>query len=149
MMMRINLLNTTACIISAFFLLSCDTENGLDLEENNFQVLTTSPANGAVDVPLNTTVQAAFNDDVNPNTLDESSFSLRFEDTLSVPGTVEYNRSLAIFTPEADLEPNTEYTATITAIVENVEGFNLETDYIWTFTTAAINDTLTKKARKK
>ncbi|MDZ7776156.1 MAG: Ig-like domain-containing protein [Bacteroidales bacterium] len=63
-------------------------------------------------------------------------------DTLSavsttIEGTVTVSGFTATFTPSEFLESNTNYTATIEAVVTDLMGNVLQTDYIWTFSTTS------------
>jgi hypothetical protein len=56
-----------------------------------------------------------------------------------IVGTIAYAGLSATFTPTVNLTPGRIYTATISWTVEDLEGNNLEADYVWTFSTAASN----------
>ncbi|NOU48288.1 MAG: DUF3494 domain-containing protein [Bacteroidales bacterium] len=97
-------------------------------------VISTSPANNATAVLLNTNVSATFSVPMDPLTITTTTFTLR--DGLStIPGTITYNGSVATFNPTADLQQNTVYTGTITTGAKNVAGTPLSNNYVWSFTT--------------
>lgn len=52
-----------------------------------------------------------------------------------IAGTITYSGLSASFTPAQDLNPDRVYTATISWTVKDLNGNNLETDYVWTFST--------------
>jgi len=104
-------------------------------------VIATVPVNGAVDVPINQALSATFSVAMTPDTIDTTTFTLK--ETTSgtvVTGTVTYvpAGSTATFVPTNDLAPTTEYTATITTGAEDLAGIGLASNYVWTFTTAAL-----------
>ncbi|MGA3324133.1 MAG: Ig-like domain-containing protein, partial [Terriglobia bacterium] len=101
-------------------------------------VISTSPANLAIDVPLNQLISATFSKEMNDNTINTTTFTL-FQGATPIPGTVSYiaGSDTAIFTPTSDLTADTVYTATITTGVSDLAGNFLVNAYVWSFTTAA------------
>ena len=97
-------------------------------------VISTSPVNGAFGVPLSQVVTATFNEEMNPATINQSSFIITVGGT-PVAGTVTYSGTTATFTPSVRLSTNTLYTGTIKTSVKDKVGNALQTDYVWTFTT--------------
>lgn len=108
--------------------------------------LTTSPG-PTNDVPVNTAITAIFTENMLPTTFTDTNFTLTCETPCVSPaGDVSYvidSRS-AVFTPEANLEEGTTYTATISSAVTDIAGNELAgnqgpvadaSDYVWTFTT--------------
>ena len=97
-------------------------------------VASTNPVDGASGVPLNQIVTATFNEEMNPLTINQSTFTITAAGA-PVAGTVTYSGKTATFTPASRLAVNTLYTGTITTSVKDVDGNALQTDYVWTFTT--------------
>ena len=99
-------------------------------------VISTSPENEEENVVLNKAITATFSVPMDATTLTGATFKLKRGNTI-VAGTTTYNASTstATFTPSSLLNPNTEYTATITTGAKNTQGTALATDYNWTFTT--------------
>jgi hypothetical protein len=97
-------------------------------------VVSTDPANLAVDVALNKIITATFNMSMNPLTLNATTFTVK-QGTTTVLGTITYAGTMATFTPSAPLAQNTVYTATITKGATNLIGTELANDYVWTFKT--------------
>ena len=97
-------------------------------------VVSTDPANLAVDVALNKIITATFNMSMNPLTLNATTFTVK-QGTTTVLGTITYAGTMVTFTPSAPLAQNTVYTATITKGATNLIGTELANDYVWTFTT--------------
>ncbi len=103
-------------------------------------IVSTSPADAELEVPLNALVQAEFNEAMEAGTLGDSSFQLLGEDSTPVTGAVTYNATSlqALFTPSAVLAPNTTYTAHVTTGVADAAGNPMESTYEWSFTTGVI-----------
>ena len=105
-------------------------------------VISTDPANLATNVVLNKIVTATFSVPMNPSTITGTTFTL-MNGAVSVPGVVSYAGTTASFNPNADLLPNTVYTATITTGARNVPGIPLPNNYVWTFNTGSIPSVIT------
>ena len=104
-------------------------------------VISTDPADLETGVALNKTISAVFSEAMDPLTINTSSFKLE-EGANVISGIVLYSGVTATFTPSVNLLPNTTYKATISTVAKNLAGTPLASDYIWTFTTAAINPPL-------
>ena len=99
-------------------------------------VISTTPANGDTNIPLNQIILVNFNEEMNPSTITETSLTI---DGLSaVSGTITYLGTTATFTPSKPLSPNTTYTGKVKTTVKDKKGNALQRDYIWTFSTGAI-----------
>lgn len=94
-------------------------------------VVSTSPADGAVNVPLDATISVTFNDEMNRFTFTQNSFFV----SDGVDGIILYGNKTAIFSPDNDLLYKWEYTAVVTTAVTDAAGNHLDSNYIWTFTT--------------
>jgi len=83
------------------------------------------------------TLYVKFRSDLKASTLNEGTFTVLEKGIHEVPGRISYRRNArtAVFIPENTLKPLTEYTARISADVEDVAGNKLRIDYEWTFTT--------------
>jgi hypothetical protein len=105
-------------------------------------VVSTVPANGATNVPLNQVLTATFSKPMNPATISATTFTVAGPGGASVTGTVTYTStgSIATFTPAAALASGTLYTATITTGAQDTAtpANSLATNYVWTFTTVVI-----------
>lgn len=106
-------------------------------------VTATSPANNAIDIPINSTVTATFSEAMNSSTITTSTFFLTNGSEL-VAGSVNYNADsrTATFTPSAKLNDSKTYTATITNGVQSLAGKPLLTTKTWSFTTATPKNNL-------
>jgi hypothetical protein len=97
-------------------------------------VVSTVPANGALNVPIGQVLSATFSETMNTSTISATTFTVT-AGGVAVPGTVTYSGLVATFTPTASLAYSTVYTATITTGATSVAGTPLATNYVWTFTT--------------
>lgn len=97
-------------------------------------VVSTSPADQAVDVKTDTKVSAVFSTAV--TSVDAQSFQL-WKGTTAVAGAVTLDGTTATFTPSAALEYSTSYRAVLTTAIESTSGGSLAAEKAWTFTTGA------------
>jgi Ice-binding-like/Bacterial Ig-like domain len=107
-------------------------------------VISTNPANGAISVPINRKITATFSEAMNPATVTAAGvFSLMVTTGGAlVPGTATFvaANNTVIFSPTANLLPNTQYTATISTAAKSAAGNGLAANYIFSFTTGATSD---------
>lgn len=99
-----------------------------------FTLVSTSPADGAVDVELETTVEVRFSAPCDPATLTTEHFTLS-ADGAAIDASVTAEGDTATLTPSAPLAEGTTYTATLSAAVAAATGLTLGTDHTWTFST--------------
>ncbi|NUT49822.1 MAG: DUF4082 domain-containing protein, partial [Saccharothrix sp.] len=97
-------------------------------------VTTTSPANNATAVPINSGLSATFGEAVQANTV---TWQLKKPDNTTVAGTATYDTATltASFAPSANLAVSTTYTATVSGAKDAAN--NTMAPVSWTFTTAA------------
>lgn len=110
---------------------------GCDKDDSNGvlpQVTSTVPENEAIDIDISTVISANFSLDMDPATINTSTFTLK-QGTTSIPGTVTYSGTQAVFTPTNPLALNTEYTALITSGAKDLNGKQLAGNIEWSFTT--------------
>lgn len=96
-------------------------------------VTTTNPLDGATSVPLNQIITVTFNEEIDPNTINPSTFTI--VGTNATAGNISYSGTTATFIPDVNLTPNTTYVGMVTTAVKDLNGNALQQDYIWTFTT--------------
>ncbi|WP_347331622.1 Ig-like domain-containing protein [Marinimicrobium locisalis] len=101
----------------------------------------TNPVEAGTGVCTNKSPSATFNEPLEPSTIvsPATTFTLaETANTFTVDGDVSLDESgtTATFTPAQALNPDLEYTATITTEVEDVNGNSLEEDLVWSFTTS-------------
>ena len=134
--MKNNKLLAALAIVSVVFMAGC-------LKEDNYQeilgvcpvVVSTTPLDGATNVPLNQTISATFNERMNPETINQASFTVKGSSTIA--GVITYNGNTVIFTPSTPLSLNTTYTTRITTAAKDLLGNALQADHVWTFSTGA------------
>jgi hypothetical protein len=95
-------------------------------------VFSTSPANAATGIAVNTAITAVFSEAMTASTINSTTFLIN-----GVAGTITYLGNTATFTPSSNLAFSTVYTATITTDVKDAAGNPLVAAYTWSFTTAA------------
>jgi Ca2+-binding RTX toxin-like protein len=105
-----------------------------------------APTEGATEVAATANAEATFSEDMDPNTISTTTFTLvKQGDTTAtaVPAAVTYDTQAkkATLNPDADLDPATTYTATVKGGamgVKDLAGNPLAEDKTWIFTTAAM-----------
>ncbi len=100
-------------------------------------IVSTNPANVAVGVPINKSINATFNEVLDPVTISTAHYSVTGPGATSIAGTVTYDASskIATFTPSNNLAPNSIFVVTITTGVLDLAGNALASDFVWSFTT--------------
>lgn len=106
-------------------------------------VVSTIPATGATNVPLNQIVSATFSKAMDPTTMNSTTFTLTGPGATAVAGLVAYAAvgNTLTFTPTSSLAPSTLFTATITTGAKDLAGDALASKYVWTFTTGTAAST--------
>jgi parallel beta-helix repeat protein len=97
-------------------------------------VYSVSPEDSAADVPVDTVITATFSELMDSSTINTSSFTLAGSE---VSGTVTYDPATytATFTPDANLDYDHEYIATLSIAITDLAGNPLAEPYTWSFTT--------------
>lgn len=100
-------------------------------------VVETYPEDDSFDIPTNVIITARFNEPMDDNTIDGTSFTL--QGAGPVAGVVTYNgvTDTASLTPNENLLEDTLYTATITTLAKNANGTPLAQNKTWVFRTVA------------
>ena len=99
-------------------------------------VVSTDPTDKAVDVVLDKLISATFNTNMEPATINKTTFTIKQGTTL-IAGTVAPTATGTIFTfkPDVPLLPFTTYTGTISTGATDPFRTAMVADYVWTFTT--------------
>ena len=124
----------TVCLF--LIVASCGCENGDTTKPEDTPpspvVSTYPPANGT-DVERDVIVTATFRENMDSLSINNTTFTLRYNPPVS--GTVAYDKSTrtATFTPDSLLNSGTTYTATITTGAKNSSGTPLASDFSWRF----------------
>jgi|BarGraNGADG00212_1021973.scaffolds.fasta_scaffold74109_1 hypothetical protein len=111
-------------------------------------VISSNLIDGDNPVPINTLITATFSEAMNPTTIEVTNsgnpqvltFTLKAHNQVdNVHGTVTMNdplNTIATFKPDAALDINTQYTATITKYARSASNNSeLSCSYRWSFTT--------------
>lgn len=97
------------------------------------------PADGAQDLPLDLTVTATFDLEIDRDTITPSSFFLKKSDGTLVDANLTCNGNIATLTPAIHLDPETTYQVTVTDAVKNVKGARVvNAPTSWTFKTKKV-----------
>lgn len=131
------LLLTFAILIIAL-ISGCAEDNFIETEGVCPLVISTIPLNGATGVPLRQIISATFNEEMNPTTINATTFIVTEANGTAITGAVTYSGTTATFTPSSFLKPNTTYVGRIKTGVKDVMGNALQTDYVWTFSTGML-----------
>jgi tetrahydromethanopterin S-methyltransferase subunit B len=92
-------------------------------------------------VPVDSSVSAMFTEVMDPTSIGPSTFLL-YQGTTAVPGVVSYTGLTATYNPTNNFAFDTTYTATITTGSKDLAGNALQANFVWTFRTAILPDTL-------
>ncbi len=101
------------------------------------KVISTDPANTAINVVLNKTVTASFSEAMDPLTISATTFTL-YQGATQIAGAVSYSGTTASFNPTNNFISGTTYTASITTGAKNLSGISISKNYVWTFTTGTV-----------
>lgn len=99
-------------------------------------VVSTTPANAATSAALNGGINATFNEPIDPVTVTTSTFTVS-TGGVNLVGTVYGNGTIATFVPFTNLTAGATYTATLSTGVRDLNGHQLPSVYVWTFTAGA------------
>ena len=104
------------------------------------EVIATDPANNATNVVTGKIITVTFNETMNPQTLNTTTFTIKQGvalkgGTANISGVVTCAGAIATFTPSAELLQSTTYTGTIAKGVKDPAGNALPENYVWSFTT--------------
>ena len=106
-------------------------------------VTSTSPADGAIDVPTNRKITARFSKEMAATTLNKTTFTLTAPGPVAVTATValDATSNTATLAPTAALAADTLFIATITTGAQDTGGVGLASNFVWSFKTGKIADT--------
>ncbi len=124
-------------VFFAFITSSC----GTDSSSWEFGITSVDPPDGATNVPLNQAITVTFNSNLNWDTIVLGAGFNVLNTATGVPVSgilTEASANAILFTPDDDLEGDTQYTIIITAVVEDVFGNVFGERYTSTFTTVVL-----------
>ena len=122
--MNLKKLLATFAFALVFLLTGCDKDEVVEIVGVCPIVLSTVPDNEATNVPLDQVITVTFNEEVDPETINEETFTV--DGPTQLVGTVTSSGAIATFTPSADLAPNTTYTGMVTTGVKDPMGNALQ-----------------------
>jgi len=131
--MNLNKLLASYAFALVILLSGCAKDDVVEINGVCPIVLSTVPDDGAINVLLDQVISVTFNEDVDPETINEDTFTI--DGAASVDGAISASGSVATFTPSSDLAPNTTYTGMVTTSVKDPMGNALQENYVWTFKT--------------
>lgn len=107
------------------------------------EIVSTSPANGAINLPRNSAISVTFNEDMDIESATDTANFFINDGVTNITGAITYSsQSFTVtFKPDAVLGNHQIYTAAITTGVMDKEGNNLESDFSWSFTTIEEDET--------
>ena len=107
-------------------------------DKSPIAVYSTTPANGATDVSVNTHIQVVFTEGANPDSVTIATFTVRDASGHNVEGAVTYDiyTNVATFYPNQPLAPGNIYNVTINGVAD-LAGVLMKAPYTFTFTTAS------------
>jgi hypothetical protein len=102
-------------------------------------ILSSLPANGAVDVALNESVSATFSEAMDPASMTGATFTLTTGAMMTpVAGTVVYANNRVVFWPAVHFDSNGSYTATISTGALSAAGKAMAMKSAWRFGTGMV-----------
>lgn len=107
---------------------------GDESDDTEPTIASTSPLTDAQNVERNVAIEATFSEEMDPLTLNTSTFTLKLGST-EIDGAVDYSGLAATFNPAKVLSAETVYTATITTEAKDLAGNALAANMEWSFTT--------------
>lgn len=133
-------------MLGAVFMGSCQKDNDPSpgpVPDPNVapSVVSSNPNDNASDVARNIEVNFEFSEEMDPATINASTFILKQGD-VAVPGAVSYSGKMATFTPSAILAVSTAYNATITTGAKDLGGLALAANIVRNFTTGGSSASL-------
>lgn len=104
-------------------------------DEPDFPGIDVFPADSAVDVPVDVVITVDFDTPLDTAWLDSNAVVVTSgPDT--IPGTLTYDDTTLVFTPDDSLPPETPFTVTVTVPTDSQSVMGpIDTTFTWTFTT--------------
>jgi hypothetical protein len=101
------------------------------------EVVSTSPANNQMNVPVNTNITVTFSIEMDQTSINDTTFVVSAESSGIHPGTITYDSptETATFDPDSNFHENEMVNVTLTAEIGSSEGIPLDSSYAWSFTT--------------
>ncbi|MDX1957816.1 MAG: Ig-like domain-containing protein, partial [Leptospiraceae bacterium] len=126
--------------VSSRFGISLGTEykseftTGTEIDKTPPSVASSSPIDGTTGYPINATVSVTFNEEINPATMKDSTFTLN---SGAIKGSISILNSTVAFNPDENLPKETVVIARINSGVKDLAGNVMASPYVWSFTTGS------------
>ncbi len=118
-------------MLPILFVVACkDDENEPTITQPS--VVSSSPAANAENVAIDATVEITFNKDMDPSTIDATTFTI-FHGANKVTGSVSYADSTATFTPDNDLLASENFVVSLSKNVSDTDGNKLKDNFTFSF----------------
>ena len=102
-------------------------------------IMALTPPSTATNVARETTITAAFNENILPASANANTFTVTPGGGSPIAGTITVNNAIVTFTPNAPLAYGTIYTARLTTGITDLEGAPLAQERTWSFATVNNN----------
>lgn len=105
------------------------------------QIISTSPAQNALNVPISTNISVTFDIDMDEGTINDSTFVVNARSTGLHQGTITYDSltRMATLDPDSNFHVGEVVTVVLTTNIQSSQGVPLDSSYIWSFT-MVVND---------
>lgn len=145
MNLTFNIMNTkkklrALALASVVFISGCTNDVGIDVNLPP-KVNKTAPAKNETNVSLSAIITATFSTNMNPSTINSSTFTLK-DDKTEIVGKVTYLDAIASFKSDRLLKQNTIYIGTITTGAKDLIGNTLASTYVFSFKTLKVIDNI-------
>jgi len=100
-------------------------------------VVSTSPTQNELNVPISTNISVTFDIDMDETTINDSTFVVNAWSTGLHQGAIIYSKlyNAATLDPDSDFAVGEIVTAVLTTEIQSSQGVPVETSYVWSFTT--------------
>ncbi len=105
-------------------------------EPASIQVTQTIPLNASHNVPKDAIIDATFDQNVDFNTINSSTFTVRGDQSGNYQGVYNDGETSVQFDPNQDFWPGEEVTINLSHYIQSVGGASLEQPYAWQFRAA-------------
>lgn len=131
--------------ISSTYKIVLKAENGLDSEKNYTfstgskidntppSLVNSIPSNGEKNIPINITINATLSEEFDPNSLTSNVYKV-----IDIEGSLSYIERTIVFTPKANLQPNSNVIVVLNPGIKDTAGNTMTTPSAWIFTTSEI-----------
>jgi len=106
-------------------------------------IISTSPAQNDLNVPVSTTISVTFDDTMSVTTINDSTFVVNARSTGLHQGTFTYTDpcTTVTFDPDSNFDEGEVVTVVLTDSVKSSQGIPLDSSYAWSFTIIAKDGT--------